>query len=721
MGSNTRSQRRGRTARAPFYLAILALIGSPVVRAQTTEARAAKSAAPETSPLARFVPKENLAVYIEFAGLDSHEAAWKSTASYKMLTRTTLGEVVEAVSEQLLEKAVSFLPGHRLSGSDIVKLAKYSARSGWVVAINADAKARSGYRGTFVLRGGASKDNRALTSELMGWLMGASKAKVESKAGRDLVIVPAAGAAANASGAGGWVWWAEKDDLAIGFLDPGSAVATIAVLDGKAASAVDHPVVKELAVSQGKFEPVCFGFLDPAVGTGSSANQLATFLHGLKTDRGVDRVDLQWGFEGDALMSVMRLVSAKPRKGLLAAVDGPTFNKASLLPLPDQVKSFVVTSVNPRHVVELIKQMAPSDEAKEQVEEVAKSVKGKAPIDIEKDVLGQLGPRMIVYVAGRSAATNDDAVGNVFKDGLSLSGLMTAMQSNYPKLTIVSEVKNPEAFGKGLDALIVAVNGKLKEQAVAKAKEDREEAEKKDEAGTGTGTGAGAAGGRGGAAGRPGGGGGGDRTKTRKASPSQTTAPRFEMASSSGKGRLFILSTPRSSPLHLGPVSFRPTVEFDGERVALAVSPEAAKNALAAARKKDWKPSGALAKAFENLENNLVLLGVSDVSETLPGVLASLPGTLQTMINTTWTLAKAKGEPEPGASQPTTSGGASGRKRGGGGLGGDAAEWRLPGRRHVDATGRWRPIARGTGRRSTESDDGGGVEHGRRLGNRVQH
>ena len=150
--------------------------------------------------------------------------------------------------------------------------------------------------------------------------------------------------------------------------------------------------------------------------------------------------------------------------------------------------------------------------------------------------------------------------------------------------------------------------------------------------------------------------GGGDRTKTRKASPSQTTAPRFELTSSSGKGKLFILSTPRTSPLQFGPSSFKPTVEFDGEHVAFAVSPEAAKNALATARKKDWKPSGDLAKALENVENNAVLLAVSDVSDSLPGVLASLPGTLQTMINTTLALANAKAGTEAGASQPTTPG-----------------------------------------------------------------
>ncbi len=658
MGSNSSSRRPGELARTPLYLAILAcVLGSPLARAQTTEARPAKVAPPDTSPLARFIPKENLALYIEFAGLDAHEAAWKNSASYKMLNETTLGEVLEAVSEQLLEKAVSFFPDHRLSGKEIVTLVKHSARAGWVVALNADSKARLGYRGTFVLRGGASKDNRGLSSRLMGWFMAASKPRVEEKAGRQLVIVPEAGAQANATNTGGWAWWAEQNDLVVGFLDPKSAEATIAVLDGKAPSAVDHALIKDLAKPEGKFEPVCFGFVDPAVATGSSS-QLATRLQGIKANWGADRVDLQWGFEGEALLSMMKLVGAKPRKGLLAAFDGPSFNKTSLLP-PDQVNSFVETSINPKQFLDLIKQMAPSDEVKEQVDEIAKSVKSHVTIDFERDVLGHIGPRMVAYVApGKSAVTNDDSLDGAFKDGFSLAGLMSAMQSSFPKLTIVAEVKNPEAFSKALDGLFVAINTKLKEMAKEKAQEERDEAEaeKKDDARPG----------RGGAGGRLGAAGGGDRGKTRRVSPSQTTAPRFELASSSGKGKLFILSTPRSSPLHFGPASFRPTVEFDGVHVAFAMSPDAAKNALTVARRKDWRPSGDLVKAFEAVENNLVLLAVSDVSATLPGVLASLPGTLQTMINTTWALANGKaGTDAAGGNRPTTPGPAG---FGGGGL-----------------------------------------------------
>ncbi len=63
--------------------------------------------------------------------------------------------------------------------------------------------------------------------------------------------------------------------------------------------------------------------------------------------------------------------------------------------------------------------------------------------------------------------------------------------------------------------------------------------------------------------------------------------------------------------------------------------------ALAAVRRKDWKPSANLEKACADAPSNLVMLGVTDVAESLPSLLASLPGTLQTMINTSIAVAKA--------------------------------------------------------------------------------
>ena len=39
------------------------------------------------------------------------------------------------------------------------------------------------------------------------------------------------------------------------------------------------------------------------------------------------------------------------------------------------------------------------------------------------------------------------------------------MQSFFPKLTLVAEVDDPEAFGKGLDTLMIAINNELESQA----------------------------------------------------------------------------------------------------------------------------------------------------------------------------------------------------------------------------------------------------------------
>ena len=63
------------------------------------------------------------------------------------------------------------------------------------------------------------------------------------------------------------------------------------------------------------------------------------------------------------------------------------------------------------------------------------------------------------------------------------------------------------------------------------------------------------------------------------------------MTPTAGKAKVYILQTPSGSPLTLGPKSFRPTIELDGDHVVFAVSPEAARGAFAAVKQKDWKPS----------------------------------------------------------------------------------------------------------------------------------
>jgi hypothetical protein len=197
------------------------------------------------------------------------------------------------------------------------------------------------------------------------------------------------------------------------------------------------------------------------------------------------------------------------------------------------------------------------------------------------------------------------------------------MQSFFPKFTLVAEAKNPAAFGKALDTVMIVINNELKAQAVEKEAEDKKAADAAAPGGAAT-----KQGGRGA--------GGGDRTKRRR----ETSYPKFQLAL--GESKSYVLITPTDSPLRFGPSSFRPTILLEDKYVAFGVSSEAVRAAVTAVRRKDWKPSASLEKASKHIPSNLVMLMMIDVSESLSSMLASLPGTLQTMINTSIALAKGR-------------------------------------------------------------------------------
>ncbi len=402
-------------------------------------------------------------------------------------------------------------------------------------------------------------------------------------------------------------------------------------------------------------------------------------LRSLGSDWGMQRVELRWGFDGDALMSVTRLVAPKPRKPALALLDEPAFDKTSLLPMPDGVESFVELSMSFAGLLETIKQMAPTGPVREQIDELAESIHTAGSIDLQKDLLAHLGPKMLLYLApGRSAATNDDSLEAALSKGWNPSAAVAALQSVFPRLTVVAQVKDPTVFGKALDAAMIAINGELKAQAIEIAAEQRKEEEKKDGGGAAGGT-VRAPGGRP-AAGR-------DGTKRRR-SVQDTPAPKFQLAPGSGDVRIFVLQTPLDSPLRFGPTAFRPTVQLDGHFFAFSVSQEAARAALAAVRRKDWKLSALAQQACENLPAKVSLLSVTQVNDSLSSLLASLPGTLQTMINTSIALAKGRATEKKTADNTTPpsgpvsgpGGGRGGRMGRSGGFGpGAGGGGRLPG------------------------------------------
>ena len=110
--------------------------------------------------------------------------------------------------------------------------------------------------------------------------------------------------------------------------------------------------------------------------------------------------------------------------------------------------------------------IGPAGAVKAQIDQLSETIKNTGQIDLRKDILSHLGPRMVAYLApGRSAAANDDSLEAALKNGLTTTAAVTAMQSFFPKLTLVAEVDDPEAFGKGLDTVMIAINNELEAQA----------------------------------------------------------------------------------------------------------------------------------------------------------------------------------------------------------------------------------------------------------------
>ncbi len=276
-------------------------------------------------------------------------------------------------------------------------LAKHMARKGWVLAINTTPKGPGPLVGTLVLRGASSakdKEIKSISSRLIGMLMGSdTKPRIDRKAGRVMVVVPR-GPAADA----GWVWWPEKDDLIIGFAHPTNAEAITAAIDGKAPSAADHPVLKELSSPEGSFVPLMTAMVDPGAIPAASGTKLAETLEKIKTKLGVTRLDYRWGFDDDALMGVARLVAPAPRKPLLAIFSQPPLDTSKLIPIPEGVDSFVMVSAAPAKVAEAVNQIGLPASWKEQIDELTDKVKAQSRVDFEKDLLANLGPRMALYL-----------------------------------------------------------------------------------------------------------------------------------------------------------------------------------------------------------------------------------------------------------------------------------------------------------------------------------
>ncbi len=341
----------------------------------------------------------------------------------------------------------------------------------------------------------------------------------------------------------------------------------------------------------------------------NSPSGMTTFFRKLE-QHGLHRLDVRWGFDDDALMTVTRLAAPKPRKSMFALFDQqPTFEKTSLLPLPEGVESFVELSLNVALFYEIIAKSVP-EAVKAQIDEFTGEIQESGKIDLQKDLFAHLGPKMVFYLApGRSAATTNEesSLESLVSNGLNPMAALTGLPSLFPKLTMVAEVKNPEAFGKALDALIIAINSELKAQAIEKATHEREA--EGDQAGAG---GAARAGGRNQGT-RPGA--GGDRTKRR-------ASQGYPGTSFPGHARQSqFVPTHYAVRIHLTPrpARFSPDHPSRGQiPCVFACGRLSSGGDYRCKGPRIGRPSANIKKATEHVPSKLMLLMVSDVAEHCP-------------------------------------------------------------------------------------------------------
>ena len=628
--------------------AVLFGLAWPTVGASQTKpdaapepAKAGKPAAAvgpvDSSPLARYVARDGLVLYAEFAGLDANADAWKKTAAYRMLTSTSLGAMLEEVGAQVLDRVLQNAPNRKLNGAELVTVIEQMMRRGWLLALNADAKGAKPLRATIVLRGAVVKENKPLFGRLVGSFMAAdSKAKIERKAGRAMIVVPRAqGAPAGME----WVWWAEKDDLVIG-LSQTSDTPIPSILDGQTPSAVDHPLVTELKKRDGGFTPVLTAFVDPAGCPSGTADPLLRQVARLDSQANVKRLDYRWGFEDESLMGVARLVAPQPRKGALAFFGKPATDPKSILPVPDGVEYFASLSLKPEQVTALFSDSLGGGPAQGRFAQLVEDLRSHSRIDLQKDLLAHMGPRIMLYMApgGASAVVDAEQAEPGAPGALDPSALLKQFGPSLPSPVLAAEVNDPVKFGRALDALMVEVNRALKAQAGELAAQAARAAA---DAGDG-------------AAPEPG-------KRRRDNTPA---APEFRLlpGATAASTKIYMLNVPKDSPMKALPNGVKPSIRLEGKHVAFSTSPQAARMAIESLERKAWAPSPELERSLAKTSENTVMFFYGDSRETTPTILASLPGTLQSLVNSfIATAAQAERIAEAGpAASPFQPGGVPG-------------------------------------------------------------
>lgn len=589
-----------------FVLTILALYGpAATVEAQTEKAKSAG----ESVPLGRYVPADFPSIYIEHAGLDEHADAWHKTAAYKLLTETSLGAMLEDIATQYLESRLPQGADRKVTGAEVLKFVEHMARSGFLFSWGEPPQAPgTAPPAILVIRGAYRKEIKGITGRILR--AGDPKAKLElSKrpTGRSIVVETSPGSTQPSA------WWVEHDDLIL-VTEVSLHEKVTEALDGKVKSVADHPTHQELVKPEGEFEPVLVAYAD--------VSKLRTPVF--------RPTDLRWGISGDAIQSIVRVKSKRPRT-LMGVLDAATFDAKSLPVVLDGVSGFTAFSLDYPKMLSaatmFVKGANPAAGAA--LDEALEQFRTKSRLQVDKDLLGNLGkavfytlPPLPPTAAAKKAAAAAAAAA-AGKEAEAPNPFMALFgPGGPPRAVLLVEVKNHAAFEKGFDALMVIVNQQLRTRfKVAASKDDEPGAL-------------------------------GDDTPKRRG---ETVSPEFRMMPGSVKS--YVLNVP--SGVAKLPPGVRPAIRLGPKSLVLATSPELARQAMDVIKGTGWTPPAEFAEALAKAPSNLAVLNLSDPRTQTPKLLANLPAQLQQSINAWTSGAEARGGKPPGMAATGPGGGAT--------------------------------------------------------------
>ena len=372
-----------RSARAWLAATGLGLILTATAGAQAP--KAGPTAPAKSARLAKYLPDGRVALFVEFDGLEAHDAAWKKSALYRLLNETRLGLTVEDLLTQSIDNALASGPkGEKPTSAEIIKALRGMAVDGFALAVLASDDPGPP-NAVFVVRGAEKSGLRALVEKLEA--AGPARSRPEKRGSRTIHVDNQPGAVS---------WFLEGDGLVA--CSNSILPAVIELADGRGEAATGHPILAELARDATGFETVLTAFVDVSKLPPMPPWAVEGGLDGLK------RLDFRWGFGDEATCGVIGVVAPAPRRGYLSVFDAdvfPPMEKGSLPPVPAGVNDWTAASFSPGKLWAWMTDIARKAAANGQQPAILQFEQGVSQmlggLRVQEDILAPLGPKWLFH------------------------------------------------------------------------------------------------------------------------------------------------------------------------------------------------------------------------------------------------------------------------------------------------------------------------------------